>query len=275
MCRALSVSEAGYYKSLRRPPRPERQAVLLAQIIECITLEPENANYGVQRIYLWLTHNRGYSGSYSTVRRVCRENNLMIRPKRKSNGITKADRQAEKAENLIQQDFSADTPDQKWLTDITEIPCKDAKLYLAPVLDCYDGSIIGYKTAAHMRAELCVEAFELACRRAGTRGMILHSDRGSQYTSRAFRAALEKHGAVQSMSGTGRCYDNARMESFFATLKKEKLYRMDTRQMTAAEVTSVIVQYIAYYNLRRIYTPNQGWPPMVFRRMFECGVAVA
>lgn len=98
--------------------------------------------------------------------------------------------------------------------------------------------------------------------------MILHSDRGSQYTSAMLRECLKRHGAIQSMSGTGRCYDNARMESFFATLKKEKLYKMDTTKMTTDEVKSVIYRYINYYNLRRIYTTNGGFPPMEKRRQY-------
>lgn len=192
----------------------------------------------------------------------------MIKYKHRPKGITKADAEAEKSENLLQQDFSAENPNEKWLTDITEIPCKDAKLYLAPVLDCYDGTIRGFKMDTNMRAELCVEAFERACGSDGAGGMILHSDRGSQFTSYAFREALKRHRAIQSMSGVGRCYDNARMESFFATLKKEKLYQMDTTKMTVAEVKTVIFRYIHYYNLRRIYSTNNGWPPEVYRQMY-------
>ncbi len=96
--------------------------------------------------------------------------------------------------------------------------------------------------------------------------MILHSDRGSQFTSGKFRAALKKYGAIQSMSGTGRCYDNARMESFFATLKKEKLYQIDTSTLTRDEVQSIIFRYINYYNLRRITSVNDGLPPLVYRQ---------
>jgi putative transposase len=192
----------------------------------------------------------------------------MIKYKHRPKGITKADAEAEKAENLIQQDFSAEKPNEKWLMDITEIQCKDTKLYLAPVLDCYDGTIRGFKMDTNMRAELCVEAFERACRSDDTSDMILHSDRGRQFTSYVFRKALKKHGAIQSMSGVGRCYDNARMESFFATLKKEKLYKMDTTRMMAEEVKTVIFRYIYYYNLRRIYSRNNGWPPAVYRQMY-------
>lgn len=182
--------------------------------------------------------------------------------------MTKADPKAQAAENLIKQDFTAQKPNEKWLTDITEVSCIDSKLYLAPVLDCFDGSIVGFKTDDNMRAELCVDAFKWACKKHNTRGMTLHIDRGSQYTSHAFRSMLNQYGAIQSMSSTGRCYDNARMESFFATLKKEKLYKINTMEMTMTEVKTVIFRFIYYYNLRRIYTTNNGYPPMVYRQRY-------
>lgn len=268
LCRVLHVSESGYYKHERTRVKPYKYADILEKIYGLLREDPENVNYGVRRIWLYLRNNLQCPLSYSTILRICRENNLVIHYKRRPNSLTESDPEAQKADNLIQQDFTAETPNQKWLTDITEILCKDAKLYLAPVLDCYDGSIRGLKMDTNMRAELCAEAFKRACREDGARGMILHSDRGSQFTSRVFRETLAAYGATQSMSGTGRCYDNARMESFFATLKKELIYQMDTPQMTTAEVRSAIYRYIAYYNLRRIYTPNDGWPPLVFRQMF-------
>lgn len=268
LCRVLQVSESGYYKYHRNKGKPYKYADLLKQIYELLKEDPENANYGVRRIYKYLRNYKNYSGSYSTIYRICKENNLMIQYKRRPKGITKADSEAQKAENLIKQDFTAQSPNEKWLIDITEIPCKNGKLYLAPVLDCYDGSIRGFKMDTNMKAELGVEAFNRACREDGARGMILHSDRGSQFTSNLFRNCLAQYGAIQSMSSTGRCYDNARMESFFATLKKEKLYQMDTKKMTIAEVKTVIYRYICYYNLRRIYSTNDGWPPATFRKMY-------
>ena len=265
LCTVLGVSEAGYYKRLRARERPDADEILLARIYKLLSEDEENANYGVRRIYLGLKLKYDYTGGYRRVLRVYRKNNLMIRRKRHPNGITREDALAQKSENLICQDFTAKAPNEKWLCDITEVPCADGKLYLSAVLDCYDGAIVGFSMAEHMRAELCVEAFTRACRKEGARGMIFHSDRGSQFTSRAFREELNTRGAIQSMSGTGRCYDNARMESFFATLKKEKLYRIDTRHMGRDAVKSIIFRYIHYYNLRRIYSPNGGWPPMVFR----------
>ncbi len=119
----------------------------------------------------------------------------------------------------------------------------------------------------NMRKELCIQAFENACKSQGAKAMILHSDRGSQYTSYDFRNALAQYGATQSMSGTGRCYDNARMESFFATLKKEKLYRIGTEHFPMHQIKSVIFRYIMiYYNKQRIYTSNpQGLSPYAYR----------
>ena len=136
------------------------------------------------------------------------------------------------------------------------------------MLDCFDGSIQGFHVDGHMRAELCVKALEDACRKSGARGMIFHSDRGSQFTSHLFREALKRYRAIQSMSGTGRCYDNARMESFFAALKKEKLYPVNTRTLTKEEVQSILFRYISYYNLRRISLVNGGLPPLVYRQQY-------
>lgn len=268
LCKVMKVSESGYYKHVRSSDRPVRHADLLAQIHQLLQDDEENANYGVRRIYEYLRLNKDYKGSYSTIYRLCRENNLMIKRKRRPNGLTRADAQAQKAENLIDQDFSAECPNSKWLTDITEVPCLDGKLYLAAILDCYDGMIVGFKADDNMKAELCIEAFQRACGTHQASGMVLHSDRGSQYTSNAFRTVLTAAGAIQSMSGTGRCYDNARMESFFATLKKEKLYRMDTTRITKDQVKSIIFRYIHYYNRRRIYSTNNGLPPLIKREQY-------
>lgn len=120
----------------------------------------------------------------------------------------------------------------------------------------------------NMRAELCVQPLEKACRGVRTEGAIVHSDRGSQFTSQPFRTALARHKLVQSMSGAGRCYDNARMESFFATLKKEKLYPMDTTRLRREAIQSAVFRYICYYNLRRISSVTGGLLPLVSRRNF-------
>lgn len=266
LCSVLHVSESGYYRSLRRTALQKRRELLLVKIKAVIGKFPENENYGARRLHLAL-RQQGEDVSYSTVYRTMKENGLLHKVKRHPNGITKEDAAAQKAENLIARDFTANAPNEKWLTDITEVSCRDGRLYIAPIMDCFDGQIVGLAMDDNMRAELCVRAFENACRHCGARGMTLHSDRGSQFTSAAFRSSLVRHSALQSMSGTGRCYDNARMESFFATLKKEKLYRINTKKLTMEQVKSIVFRYImVYYNRQRIYTSNPGgWPPAFYR----------
>ena len=267
LCKVLKVSESGYYRSLRAASVPRPWQLLLVKIRKIYEENPDNRNYGVGRILLALAQ-KGIETSRSSVRRAMKKGGLLRTPARRPQGLTKADAAAQKAENLIQRNFTAAGPNQKWLTDITQIPCADGKLYVAAVLDCCNGEIVGLAMDDNMKKELCIRAFESACRTQDAHGMILHSDRGSQFTSADFRSALARYGATQSMSGTGRCYDNARMESFFATLKKEKLYQIQTEKMPMALVKSIVFRYImVYYNRERIYTSNPGGlAPAMYRQ---------
>ena len=266
MCKVLNISEAGYYKWLRRQSHPYKYDELLAKIRQ---IRAENPDYGAYRIYLHLQLYQGYTGSYYLILKLCKAHQLMLKKKWHAKGITKADPAAQASANLIQQDFSAAVPNQKWLGDITEIPTAEGKLYVAAILDCFDGAIVGWKMADNMRAELCVDAFISAANKYQAYGMIFHSDRGSQYTSRIYRGVLAKHGAIQSMSSTGKCYDNARMESFFATLKKERIYKFKTETMRMNTVKSLVFRFIeVYYNRKRIYTTNGGHPPLMKRSLY-------
>lgn len=270
----LGVSESGYYSWKRRKPKRNLDELLWAAMKKILAQAPENDNYGVNRMLLALDHD-GIDVSRSSVYRSMKLHGLIHKRKHYPNGITREDAAAQKSENLLARDFHSDEPGKKLLMDITEIQCYDGKLYLAAVLDCFNGEIIGLAMSDNMKAELCVSAFENACKGYGYRKMLLHSDRGSQFTSSVFRQVLQKFDAVQSMSGTGRCYDNARMESFFATLKKELIYRMGSEHFPRKQVRSAVFRYITgYYNLRRIYTPNPlGLPPARYREAFIVNAA--
>ena len=252
---------------MKAKDKPEGRERLLIRIKEIIGRHPDNDNYGARRIHLALIQE-GIPISYSTVYRVMKQNHMLKKVKRHPNGITREDATAQKSENMINRDFTADAPNKKWLSDITEVPCSDGKLYVAVVMDCCGGEIVGLAMDNNMRKELCIQAFENACQSRNARGMMFHSDRGSQFTSYRFRESLARYGAIQSMSGTGRCYDNARMESFFATLKKEKLYRLRTERYSIDYVKTVIFRYVMiYYNRQRVYTTNPGgWPPTIYRQ---------
>lgn len=277
MCRALSVNEKGYYKWLRNGEKPKKWQVLLIEIHKILDEEPENDNYGADRMLTALAR-KGIPSSLSSVRRALRKGNLMKPSHRSPDGLTKADKKAMRPQNLLKRDFTAKRPDEKWLTDITQIPCKDGKLYIAPVFDCFGGEIVSLAMDINMKKELCISALEAAFElRKPKPGVLVHSDAGSQYTSEAYKLALGRHHAVQSMSDVGKCYDNARMESFFATLKKEKLYRINTKKMTVEQVKSVVFRYVmAYYNRKRISTVNPGGlPPSIYREKAEVNTIVA
>ena len=197
-----------------------------------------------------------------------RANGWLHTPRRRPKGLTKVDPAAMKAENLIRQDFSAAAPYQKLLTDITQIQCADGKLYISPILDCFNGEILSLCMRDNMRKELCIDTVQ-ALKRFPLHDCILHSDRGSQYTSEAFRTTLAELHIRQSLSGVDHCYDNARMESFFASLKKELLYRIPTYRMKMEDVKTAVFRYVfIYYNQLRVYTRNPGGlPPAVLRSM--------
>ena len=196
----------------------------------------------------------------------------LIHRHRRPHGITKADTATQDKENLIKRDFTAAAPLKKLLTDITEVQCADGKLYISPILDCYNGEIVALEMRDNMKKELCIDTVRQLRQKYGPfEGTILHSDRGCQYTSYAFRRTLVSAGLIQSLSGTANCYDNARMESIFATLKKEKLYQLPTYRMKREEVKTAVFRYIfGYYNTQRINSFNEGGlPPVALRTSAE------
>lgn len=277
MCEALGVSETGYYRFVRAMAKPDKDELLSAEIKKVQDESPYNDNYGVPRMRLAL-EQRGIKVGFRRLKRIMREHGWLHEKKRRPHGITKADQEAMITENMIRQDFSAEKPFEKTLTDITQIQCMNGKLYVSPILDCFDGEILALRMADNMRKELCTTTLDsMVLRFPQTKGAILHSDRGSQYTSDAFRDLLERYEMKQSLSGVDHCYDNARMESFFATLKKELIYRLPVYRMTIDEVKAWIFQYVfGYYNRMRVTTFNPGgWPPSVYREMYMHTLAAA
>ena len=160
--------------------------------------------------------------SERTVYRIMEEIGICHQPGRKPNGITKADREARKSEDLLKRDFHAKEPLKKCVTDITEIKASDGKLYVSAVFDCFDSSVLGLAMDTTMKATLCVQTLENTAKAyPGICGAIIHSDRGSQYTSQLYRDVIRRYGIRQSMnSGSGRCHDNARCESMWARMKQ-------------------------------------------------------
>lgn len=267
MCRVLKISESGYYRWLKNRTKPTARELLSVEIRGILNEHPDNDNYGVKRMVTALAQ-KGVRVSHRTVYRAMSEMGIIHR-RRTPRGITKAATEIQDRENLIKRNFKAEKPLQKLLSDITEIQCCDGKLYLSAVLDCFNGELLSIAMDNHMKKELCIRTVKELQLQYGKKleGAIFHSDRGSQYTSEAFRDALKEAGLIQSLSGTGHCFDNARMESFFATLKKEKIYRISAYKLTREQIKSIIFRYIfVYYNRIRISSVNpQGLPPVAYR----------
>ena len=200
---------------------------------------------------------RGQKVSILKLRRLMLKMGLIYERKRRPKALTKATTEIHEKENLIRQDFSADKPYTKLLTDISQIQCIDGKLYISPIIDCFNGETLSLIMRDNMKKELYIDTLKAARVSYPISGATLHSDRGSQYTSNGFRTILAANDIQQSLIGVNHCYDNARMEKFFATLKKKLLYRIPTYRMKISEVKSWIFKYVfTYYNTVRIYTSN-------------------
>ena len=274
-CRVLHVSRQGFYQYLANKERPWKYQSLADAMLEILSEDECNDTYGRIRMYQALNLKQPENvkiPSERTVYRIMEEIGICHQPGRKPNGITKADREARKSEDLLKRDFHAKEPLKKCVTDITEIKASDGKLYVSAVFDCFDSSVLGLAMDTTMKATLCVQTLENTEKAyPDICGAIIHSDRGSQYTSQLYRDVIRRYGIRQSMnSGSGRCHDNARCESMWARMKTELLYeRYDTEKMTIDELKTIIWRYfISYWNNRRICSANGGLPPMLKRQQY-------
>lgn len=276
-CRMLKVTLQGFYKYLTAKDRPWKYQDLADAMRAIVSEDEYNDTYGRSRMYQALLLKRPEGVRIPGERTVCRvmkEIGLSHRPKRKPNGITKADREARKSDDLLKRDFTSVEPLKKCVTDLTEIKAKDGKLYVSAIFDCFDAAVLGLAMDTNMKATLCEQTLANAVRSyPALRGAVIHSDRGTQYTSESYRKTITKYGMIQSMnSDGGRCHDNARCESMWARMKEELLYgRYNTEEMTIEELKTLIWRYfISYWNNRRICSANKGLPPMVKRlRYYE------
>ena len=221
MCEVLGVSRSGYYEWRRRKPsqRSREDAVLTTEITDIF--EMSRQTYGRHRIRAEL-RDRGHRCGHNRVGRLMRQAQLRTRRRRQRPRTTQSNHQLPIAPNVLQRDFTATAPNQKWLADITYIATREGWLYLATILDTFSRKIVGWSMQERLTTPLVVAAFSDAIhRRLPTQPLIHHSDRGSQYASHRYQDLLDQYDMTCSMSRTADCYDNAMMESFFATLKGE------------------------------------------------------
>lgn len=269
LCRLLDVTPQGYRKHLKSKTRPPKDAALLAAIQAILEEDEYNDTYGRERLHDSLVL-QGFTVSLSTIYRVCKRNGLLAK-KHRPKGLTKADKASYKNDDLLKGDFVANTPNQKLISDITQLPTKDGTLYISGVFDCYDNQCVGLSMADNMRTELVIQSLSMVEKNEGIKGAIFHTDRGSQYTSSDFRSFTEKIEIVQSMSFAGSsCYGNAKCESMWARMKEEAIYgRHKTAQMSMEAVKSLVFRYyMGYWNQRRICHAIGGMAPARKRALF-------
>lgn len=268
MCSILEVSPSGFYASCDRPEsRRALESARLGTLVKEVHEESRN-NYGVPRIHAEL-RARGEKCGRHRVARLMRERDLRGRVRRRYRTTTKSDARHPVAPNLLQREFSAERPDQIWVGDITYLWTREGWLYLAVLIDLYSRIVVGWSMSSRMPVDLTLAALEMAVGRRGiSAGLIHHSDRGSQYTAKAYQKRLLELGARPSMSRKGDCYDNAVAESFFHTLKNELMDEMPFR--TRAEARTKLFDYIeVFFNRQRRHSTLGYVSPAEFEQLAE------
>jgi putative transposase len=268
LCRLLCVSRSAYYRWCHQGPsvREERNRALLPLVRE---IHHQSRHlYGSPRIWDAL-REQGIRCGRHRIARLMRLHGIRAKTKRRFKVTTHSRQGQPIAADLVQRNFAANAPDRVWTSDITYIRTREGWAYLAVVLDLYSRMIVGWELSPRLTASLVTSAVKRALAwREPLEGLILHSDRGSQYTSEEFLVLVKEHRLQPSMSRTGNCYDNAVTESFFHTLKTEHIYfnRYETRQ----EARTSIFDYIeVFYNRQRKHSTINYLSPMQYEQLHD------
>ena len=267
MCKVLKVSRSGYYAWRTRPVSAREMANReLADQIEAV-YNDSDGTYGSPRIHREL-QDQGVTCGKNRVARLMMLRRLCAKQHKRYRATTKRDRTQRAAPNLLNRDFTADRPNQTWLSDITYIPTEEGWLYLAAVLDLYARRIVGWAMSDRMTSDLTIRALHMALRQRQPRLALLHhSDQGSQYTDGQYQALLQAHGIQVSMNGAGTWYDNAPMESLFGTLKSERVHHRAYH--THNEARTDLFHYIeGFYNPRRRHSSLDYLSPADYERRY-------
>jgi putative transposase len=271
MCQMLEVSRSGYYAWRDRPASvgQQRRVELSGRIRQ--VHEQSRGTYGSPRVTAEL-QDQGAKVCQNTVAKYMRQEGLRVTPRRRFlPQTTDSDHPYPIVGNELDQDFTASAPNQKWACDLTYIWTDEGWLYLSVVIDLFSRRVVGWSMSDHLRAEGVAEALQMALqrRRPPPDGSLLHhSDRGVQYACQRYRSLLQEHGIACSMSRRGNCYDNAVVESFFGTIKTERVHR--ERYRTRAEARSSVFEWIeCWYNRRRRHSSLGYLSPETYEAQFN------
>lgn len=267
MCRILQVDKSSYYHWIKSGCPVVKVDEKLTELIEIIFVQSRQ-NYGTRRIKERLLQRYGIIVSRRRIGAIMRYLGLQAKTKKRYKiNTTNSNHNLPIAPNLLNRDFYASNPDEKYVGDITYIPTSEGWLYLATVIDLYSRKIVGWSMDDTMKVSLVNDALNMAItNRNPPKGLIWHTDRGSQYASYSHRDLVQENGIIQSMSRKGNCWDNAVAESFFHTLKTELVYH--ELYETKAKANQSIFEYIeVYYNRQRMHSSNKNLSPVEFENM--------
>ena len=268
MCQVLKVARSGYYAWVTRPDSARKSAneKLLKEILR--VYKKSRNTYGYPRVTKQLISEK-ISCSKNRVAKLMSENGIVAKTKRRFKATTDSKHAFPVAENILNQKFYAGWPNQIWLADITYIPTGESWLYLAAIIDLFNREVVGWAMDSTMTRKLTLSALRQAInRKRPPGGLIHHSDQGKQYASFDYQQALRDHGIISSMSRKGNCYDNACIESFFGTLKRELIY--GSRFETRAEARLAIFEYIeVFYNRIRLHSALNYMSPVEYELCFQ------
>jgi transposase InsO family protein len=271
MCHVFSVERSGYYAWRQRKPGKRQQAneTLDKKIVSIY--DTHQGRYGVPRVTAELT-NQGEICSKNRVARRMNGLGLKAKTRKKFKMTTDSKHALPVAPNLLNREFTALAPNQKWVGDISYVWTEEGWMYLAVVIDLYSRAVIGWSMQPTMSRQLVCDALLMALWRRGfPKGVLFHCDRGSQYCSGDYQTLLKQYGFIGSMSRKGNCWDNAVAESFFHTLKSELIYR--EKYLTRALAKQSVFHYIeVYYNNRRRHSTIGFVAPMVFENQYQAVV---
>ena len=264
LLKAIKLARSTYYYHLKQLDKPDKDQELKAEI-QSIFIE-HKGNYGYRRVHLEL-RNRGYLVNHKRVQRLMEVLNLQAKMRQKRKYSSHKGDVGKKAENLIQRQFEGSKTMEKCYTDVTEfaIPASTQKLYLSPVLDGFNSEIIAYNLSTSPNLEQVKTMLEQAFTEKRYENTILHSDQGWQYQHDSYHQFLEAKGIQASMSHKGNSPDNGMMESFFGILKSEMFYGYEKSFQSLKQLEQAIVDYIDYYNNKRIKVKLKGLSPVQYR----------
>jgi len=256
MCKFFEVSRSGYYDYTHRMDKTDNDLEIAAYIEEC--QQKCGKTYGYRRVRIWLEQKQNVRLNRKTVLRIMNKYGLLSEIRRRKK-YKYMGQQLHKYENLLNRNFKAEMPNQKWVTDISYIHTVQGVLYLSMIRDLYDNSIVAYKTGTEQTVNLVLNTIKAAIHKETvTAELQLHSDQGFQYTSPGYFNLTQEYGINPSMSRRGNCYDNAMAENFFSILKTECIYRQKIH--TFEEARLLIDKYVWFYNNERIQLKTKLTP---------------